>query len=34
MDPEDFDEVVSTYHKCIAETVQRFGGFVAAQEMG
>ena len=30
MDPEDFGEVVSAYHKCIAETVQRFGGFVAA----
>ena len=30
MDPEDFGEVVSAYHKCVAETVQRFGGFVAA----
>ena len=30
MDPEDFGEVVSAYHKCIAETVRRFGGFVAA----
>jgi class 3 adenylate cyclase len=30
MDPEDFGEVVSAYHSCIAETVQRFGGFVAA----
>jgi class 3 adenylate cyclase len=30
MDPEDFGEVVSAYHKCISETVQRFGGFVAA----
>jgi class 3 adenylate cyclase/tetratricopeptide (TPR) repeat protein len=30
MDPEDFGEVVSAYHKCIAETVQRFDGFVAA----
>ena len=30
MDPEDFGEVVSAYHHCIAETVQRFGGFVAA----
>src|SRR5262249_46680921 len=30
MDPEDVGEVVSAYHKCIAETVQRFGGFVAA----
>jgi class 3 adenylate cyclase/predicted ATPase len=30
MDPEDFGEIVSAYHKCVAETVQRFGGFVAA----
>jgi class 3 adenylate cyclase len=30
MDPEDFGEVVSAYHSCIAETVRRFGGFVAA----
>ena len=30
MDPEDYGEIVSVYHKCIAETVQRFGGFVAA----
>jgi class 3 adenylate cyclase len=30
MDPEDFGEVVSAYHKCVAETVRRFGGFVAA----
>jgi class 3 adenylate cyclase len=29
MDPEDLREVISTYHKCVAETVQRFGGFVA-----
>ena len=27
MDPED--EVISAYQKCVAETVQRFGGFVA-----
>jgi class 3 adenylate cyclase len=29
MDPEDLREVISAYHKCIAETVERFGGFVA-----
>src|SRR5262249_28655285 len=29
MDPEDLREVISTYHKCVAETVGRFGGFVA-----
>src|SRR5215831_17484829 len=29
MDPEDLCEVISTYQKCVAETVQRFGGFVA-----
>ena len=29
MDPEDLREVISTYQKCVAETVQRFGGFVA-----
>ena len=29
MDPEDPREVISAYQKCIAETVQRFGGFVA-----
>jgi class 3 adenylate cyclase len=29
MDPEDLREVISTYQKCIAETVQRFSGFVA-----
>src|SRR6476659_4366030 len=29
MDPEDLREVFSAYQKCIAETVQRFGGFVA-----
>jgi class 3 adenylate cyclase len=22
-------EVISAYHKCVAETVRRFGGFVA-----
>ena len=29
MDPEDLREVISTYQKSVAETVQRFGGFVA-----
>jgi len=29
MDPEDLREVISAYQKCVAATVQRFGGFVA-----
>jgi class 3 adenylate cyclase len=29
MDPEDLREVISSYQKCVAESVQRFGGFVA-----
>ena len=29
MDPEDLREVISAYQNCVAETVQRFGGFVA-----
>ena len=33
MDPEDLREVISAYHKCVAETVRHFGGFVA-QYMG
>ena len=28
-DAEDLREVLSTYQKCIAETVRRLGGFVA-----
>ena len=28
-DPEDLREVISAYQKCVAETVRRFGGFVA-----
>src|SRR4029078_7826178 len=28
MDPEDLRDVISAYQKCVAETVQRFGGFV------
>jgi class 3 adenylate cyclase len=29
MDPEDLREVISAYQKCVAETVGRYGGFVA-----
>ena len=29
LDPEDLREVISDYQKCVAETVRRFGGFVA-----
>src|SRR5262252_9085204 len=29
MDPEDLRELISAYHTCVAETVHRFGGFVA-----
>ena len=29
MDPEDLREVIAAYQKCVAEGVQRFGGFVA-----
>src|ERR1700720_4283514 len=29
MDQEDLREVISAYQKCVAETVRRFGGFVA-----
>jgi class 3 adenylate cyclase len=29
MDPEDLREVISAYQKCVADTVERFGGFVA-----
>ncbi len=29
MDPEDLREVISAYQRCVAETVQRFAGFVA-----
>src|SRR4029077_18845241 len=28
-DPEDLREMISAYQNCIAETVRRFGGFVA-----
>jgi class 3 adenylate cyclase len=29
MDPEDLREIISAYQNCVAETVWRFGGFVA-----
>ncbi len=29
IDPEDLREVISAYQKCVAETMRRFGGFVA-----
>src|SRR6516165_1834643 len=29
MDPEDLRDVISGYQRCVAETVARFGGFVA-----
>ena len=29
MEPEDLREIISAYQKCVASTVQRFGGFVA-----
>src|SRR3984893_4623604 len=29
LDPEDLREVISVYHKCAAEIVRRFGGFVS-----
>jgi class 3 adenylate cyclase/predicted ATPase len=29
IDPEDLREVISAYQKCVANNVQRFGGFVA-----
>ena len=29
LDPEDLRAVITAYHKCVAETVGRFGGFVA-----
>jgi class 3 adenylate cyclase len=28
-DPEDLREIVGAYHSCVADTVGRFGGFVA-----
>src|SRR5262245_17840541 len=29
MDPEDLREIISAYQRCVADTVQLFGGFVA-----
>jgi len=29
LDPEDMRTVIGGYHKCVAETVARFDGFVA-----
>ena len=29
MDPEDLRDLIGAYHKCVAEPVSRFGGFVA-----
>src|SRR6516162_1323240 len=29
MDPEDLREIITAYQKCVAETVRRFGGYVA-----
>jgi class 3 adenylate cyclase/predicted ATPase len=29
LDPEDMCEIIGAYHKCVAETVARFDGFVA-----
>ncbi len=29
LDPEDLRAVIGAYHRCVAETVDRFDGFVA-----
>ncbi len=29
LDPEDLRTVIGTYHQCVADTVEQFGGFVA-----
>jgi class 3 adenylate cyclase len=29
LDPEELREVISAYHRCVAEEVRRFDGFVA-----
>src|SRR5215472_9444661 len=29
LDPEDLREIIGIYHRCVADTVGRFGGFVA-----
>ena len=33
LDPEDLREIISDYHRCVTDTVRRFGGFVG-QYMG
>jgi class 3 adenylate cyclase len=30
MDPEDLRDIISAYQRCVAEAIQRFGGFVAS----
>jgi len=32
-DPEDLREIVGAYHRCVTDTVRRFGGFVAKKKM-
>jgi class 3 adenylate cyclase len=34
LDPEDIRAVIGAYHKCVAETVARFDGFVAKHMAG
>ena len=29
LDPEDLREIIAKYHECVAEVLERFGGFVA-----
>ena len=29
LDPEDLREIIGVYHRCVADTVARFNGFVA-----
>jgi class 3 adenylate cyclase len=29
LDPEDLREIIGAYHRCVADTIGRFGGFVA-----
>jgi hypothetical protein len=30
LDPEDLREIIGAYHRCVADTVARFDGFVAS----
>jgi class 3 adenylate cyclase len=32
LDPEDLREIIGAYHRCAADTIARFGGFVAKYE--